>query len=236
MKYNIAIVEDSKEYQSLIQSYLNKSKIESGWDFEVFYYDDGDEIVENYESKYHIIFLDIEMKRLDGMSTARLIRKYDQEVIIIFITNMAQYAIEGYSVNALGYLLKPLSYFAFKQELKKCIAKINSRKQAAILIPLEIGVLKLNVQNILFIESYRHSLMIVTKDQTYEMRGTIKEMENKLKEHNFFRANSCYLVNLYWVSGVEGDFCIIENHKLKISRPRKKGFMDALTNYIGELL
>lgn len=234
MRYKIAIVEDSPEFSELVKKYFDKFSQEEQVDFDLDFFSDGDEIIYEYEPKYQVFFLDIMMKRVNGMEAAKIIRQYDQDVIIIFITNMSNYAIEGYSVNALGYLLKPLSYFAFKQELIKCIDKINSKTYTHILIPQENGIVKLGVSDILYIESFKHMLTVVTKEKVYEYRGTLKELEATLKDKNFYRSNNCYLVNLKWVSGVSGDFCVIEDHSLKISRPRKKGFMEALTNYIGD--
>lgn len=235
MRYKIAIVEDNPEFSELTKTYFDKFNHEEKVDFDLDFYSDGDEITHEYEPKHQIIFLDIIMKRVNGMEAAKTIRQYDQDVIIIFITNMSNYAIEGYSVNALGYLLKPLSYFAFKQELIKCIDKVNSKKHAHILIPQENGVLKLAVTSILYIESFKHTLTVVTKEKTYEFRGILKEMELNLQDKYFYRSNNCYLVNLKWVSGVSGEYSIIDEHKLKISRPRKKGFLEALANYIGDV-
>lgn len=234
--YDIAVVEDNKEFNQLIQSYIAQFEKETKHQFNVFSYFDGDEITHEYKAQYHIIFLDIEMKRMDGMTAAKQIRQFDEDVIIIFVTNMAGYAIEGYSVNAMGYLLKPLSYFAFKQELLKSIEKINLRRQTHILIPSEKGKIRLNVNHILYVESFKHDLLIHTTEETYEIRATLKSFETKLADNHFYRSNNCYLVNLRWVFGVDGEFAIIEGTPLKISRPRKKGFMEALTTYIGEVL
>jgi DNA-binding LytR/AlgR family response regulator len=236
IKYNIAIVEDSEDFQKLIMLYLEKIEKETNLSFDVSSYFDGDEITHEYTAQYHIIFLDIQMKRMDGMTAAKQIREFDEDVIIIFITNMAGYAIEGYSVNAMGYLLKPLSYFAFKEEILKSIEKISLRKRNHILIPQEKGTIRLNVDNVLYIESFKHDLFIHTKEETFQIRATLKSLEAKLKNNHFYRMNNCYLVNLKWVSRIEGEICYIEGRELKISRPRRKGFMDALTAYIGNVL
>lgn len=102
---------------------------ENGEAFDITIYSDGDQIVNKYRSQYDIILMDVEMKFMDGMSAAEEIRKVDTEVVIIFITNMAQYAIRGYAVDALDYVLKPVSYFAFSQRLNRAIGRMKKERQ-----------------------------------------------------------------------------------------------------------
>jgi DNA-binding LytR/AlgR family response regulator len=233
MKYHIAIVEDNEQYSKTLKDYILRYGKEKKEEFIIYSFTDGDEITSDYEAKYDIIFLDIEMKRLDGMKAAEKIRLFDNEVIIIFITNMAQYAISGYNVGALSFLLKPLPYFAFTQELNKSIERINKRQQKSILVPSENGITKINSQDILYIESIRHDLNIYTTNNTYTMRGTLKKIEEQLSKHNFYRCNNGYIVNLSFVSAVIDEEAHVGKYRLKISRPRRKSFMEALTQYIG---
>lgn len=234
MSIHIAIVEDEKANQELLKHYLSKYQKEIDEKLIVSIYSDGDEILDAYDASYDIVLLDIEMKRLDGMITAERIRKIDQEVIIIFITNMAQYAVKGYAVNALSYLLKPVDYFAFKQELNRSIERIVSNKDHFLLIPASEGTIKLSVTSILYLESIKHHVIIHTVDKkTYTLNSTLKAFEKKLIKYDYYRINSCYLVNLAKVSGIKQEFAYINNHELKISRPRKKGFKEALTKYLG---
>ena len=102
----VAIVEDDAEVQGVLQEYVRRYTRQYGTEFEVTVFADGVDILEDYRAVYDIIFLDVEMKHLDGMTTAERIRQMDADVILIFITNMAQYAIRGYSVGALDYVLK----------------------------------------------------------------------------------------------------------------------------------
>jgi DNA-binding LytR/AlgR family response regulator len=236
MKYRIAIVEDNQQSAELLKNYLARFSREKNQEFLIYHFSDGDEITSDYVANYDIIFLDIEMKRLDGMKAAQRIREFDSDVIIIFITNMAQYAISGYSVGALSFLLKPLPYFAFSQELSKSIERLEKRKQKSILIPTEKGFIKINTLEILYIESFRHDLKIYTLSGLREVRGTLKKMEEVLHDMHFFRCNNGYLVNLAYVSSVIDEDAYVGKYRLKISRPRKKSFMEALTQYIGGTL
>lgn len=231
----IAIVEDDISCRELLQEYLEKYSREKNLKIKVSCFSDGDEIASDYNPAYDIIFLDIDMKRFDGLNTAKYIREYDKDVIIIFVTNMAQYAIKGYSVNALDFLLKPVPYFVFSQQLDRSIKLIKSKRINHIFIPIDNGIVKIATNTILFIESMKHVMKIHTLDKVYNIMCTMKELEKKLEEDTFFRSNHCYLVNLAHISAVKGDYVIIGNHELKISRPKKKLFLDALTAYIGGL-
>lgn len=109
----IAIVEDEDSYISVLKGFLERYKEESGEQMEITVYHDGDEIAAFYKAQFDIILMDIEMKFIDGMTAAEEIRQKDTTVSIIFITNAPQYAIRGYEVGALDYILKPVSYFTF---------------------------------------------------------------------------------------------------------------------------
>ena len=117
----LALVEDDELYRSQLREYIDKYSAVSGEKFTVAEFSDGDEIALGYKAVYDIILMDIEMKFMDGMMAAEEIRKVDTEVIIIFITNSPQYAIKGYAVDALDYVLKPVSYYAFSQRLGRAV-------------------------------------------------------------------------------------------------------------------
>jgi DNA-binding LytR/AlgR family response regulator len=233
MRIKVAIVEDNLDSAEVLKKYLKRYSKENNVNIDVYTFEDGDEIVSFYESKYDIILLDIEMKRLDGMSAAKKIREFDKDVIIIFITNMPQYAIKGYEVKALSFLLKPVPYFAFSQEMNDSLEKISMRKEKHILLTTENGVIKLNIYDILFVETMKHYLIIHTKDDKHTIKLPLKRMEEELRDASFFRCNNCYLVNLDEVTGVKGDFVIVNGQELKISRPRKKDFLEALAEHFG---
>ena len=96
------------------------------------------------------------------------------------------------------------------------------------------GQMRLNLADILYLESIRHTIVIHTLEGKLSINGTLKDMEAKLADHHFFRSNSCYLVNLKHVTGVADQDCIMSNgEQLRVSRPRKKAFMAALTDYMG---
>lgn len=233
MRIKVAIVEDNPECMDVLEKLLKRYEKENDVIIDITKFQDGDEIATYYKPNYDIILLDIEMKRLDGMSAAKKIREFDKEVIIIFITNMPQYAIKGYEVKAHSFLLKPVPYFAFSQEISYSITKIKSRKDKSLLLTTKDGVVRVNINEIFYVETMKHYLIVHEKNGDHTLRMPLKKIEGELNEGQFFRCNNCFLVNLDKVKGVKGDFVIVNNAELKISRPRKKEFLEAFANHFG---
>lgn len=230
---HIAIVDDDSASIEQLKSYIMQYQREWGEEIIITAFSDGDELVENYKAEYDIILLDVEMRFMDGMTAASRIRESDPEVVIIFITNMAQYAIKGYQVNATDYVLKPLSYFSFSQSLDRAISRINKRVKNFIAVGIKGGTVKLGIADICYVESQGHRLSFHTRTEEFVTFATMKEIEEKLKDFNFFRCNKGSLLNLAFVDGVQDGCVIVNGERLVISRARKKEFMEELTNYLG---
>lgn len=230
----VGVVEDDPTACQRVLDYLNQYHSETGTEFTISVFDDGEKIVEKYTPTYDILLLDIEMKHMDGMAAARQIRERDDSVVIVFITAAPQYAINGYEVQALSYLLKPVPYFAFRQEIKRSIDMVRRRADDAMLIDTGGKQMRVELSDVLYIESIRHTIIIHTLGGKLSVTGTLKDFEERLAGQSFFRSNSCYLVNMQHVVGVDGQDCVMSNGEaLRISRPRKKAFLVALANYLG---
>ena len=229
----IAIVEDEAAVRDQLTDYVRRYTRQYGTEFEVTCFTDGDEILENYRPAFDIIFLDVEMKRLNGMETAQRIRELDDDVLLIFITNMAQYAIKGYSVGALDYVLKPVPYFAFSQQLQKALGQLEKRERHYLAVAMDGGMRRLDAAEIYYLESEGHKVHFYTEKEDFMVPGTLKNYEEKLVGRAFARCNSGYLVNLAQVSGVQQDMVQVGPYALQISRPRRKAFMAELADYIG---
>ncbi|MBW3082179.1 LytR/AlgR family response regulator transcription factor [Bifidobacterium phasiani] len=230
----IGVVEDDPASCQLVVDYLNRYQSEHGEEFVVSVFDDGATLVDHYAPIYDILLLDIEMKRMDGMEAARRVRERDDSVVIVFITAAPQYAISGYEVRALSYLLKPVPWFAFSQEMKRSIDAVRRNTDESLLVETGSKQLRVELAEIVYIESIRHTIVIHTLGGKLSITGTLKELEARLAGADFFRSNSCYLVNLRYVVAVEDQDCVLSTgERLRISRPRKKAFLAALADYMG---
>ena len=231
----IALVEDDPAYAEQLLSYLKEYEKESKERISVQTFSDGEDIVTEYRADYDIILMDVEMKFMDGMSAAEEIRKMDTEVVIIFITNMPQYAIQGYKVNALDYILKPISYFSFSESMVRALAKVKTPEKEYITIVLKGGKKKLDVARICYVEVQDHVLIYHTLDGDFETKGTMRDTDNQFDPKKYFRCNRCYLVNLEFVETYQGSDIMVNGDTIQVSRSRRKPFLDALNEYMNEV-
>ena len=229
----IAMVEDEAAVREQLQGYIQRYTRQYGTEFAVTEFSDGVEILDAYRPVYDIVLLDVEMKHLDGMETARRIRELDRDVVLLFITNMAQYAIKGYAVGALDYLLKPVPYFAFSQQLQKAEEKLRRRARHYLAVPVEGGLRRLDTAQIYYMESEGHRVHFYTEEGEFSATGALKTFEEKLADLPFARCNSGYLVNLAQVKSVQQGLAQVGPYELQVSRPKRKSFLAALADYIG---
>ncbi len=229
----IALVDDNRKDLAVMQKYLRDAL--DGGDYEFTYdsFTDSMAFIEEYDGKYDILFLDIEMPHLDGMELARRIRRTGSDCCIIFITNMPQYAVQGYEVDALAYLIKPVRFFHFSQVLKKAVDRVNKRRKEDrnIVINTRQEVKVVPSSTIRYIEVESHNLVFHTADGEFRTRASLKTLEQQLEGMNFCRCNSCYLVNLRFVDSIVGNTVRVGRDELLMSRNRKKEFLERYMKY-----
>lgn len=232
---HIAIVEDEEIYTRQLKNYINRYCKENGQEITMTFFTDGDEIALHYTGDYDIILMDIQMKFMNGMVAAKKIREMDGNVVIMFITNMTQYAIQGYQVDALDYVVKPVEYFTFSQKLDKAIERTAKTKNDEYLsVTTNDGIKKLNIAEIFYVESSGHYLSFETKRGVFKTRATMKNVETVLEPYGFCRCHKGFLVNMKYVDEVRENNCILRTGQVPVSRVYRKNFMEKLTSYIGK--
>jgi DNA-binding LytR/AlgR family response regulator len=229
----IAIAEDNRQDAQRLQNFLARYQQEQGVTLHATVFADGLDLLEQAEQPWDIIFLDIQMTHLDGMKTAQKLRETDPNVVLIFITSMARYAVQGYQVNALDYLIKPVDYTQFTFSMAKALAVLERNQRKYLMLPMGDQRYKVPCNDILYMEVLDHDLHIVTPNQTYVMRGSLNEMERGLEGCHFARCSHSFLVNLGSVVSVGRDTVQVPGHELPISRPKRKQFLQALSDYLG---
>jgi len=229
----IAVVDDDPNELNTLKEYFKHLHMEIRDEMDVHCYASGKEFICTYDYSFDLICLDINMPEMNGISTAQYIRSRDEEVIIIFVTNMAQMAIKGYEVRALDFLVKPVNYYSFAMKMRSVINIINNKKSKSFIITTSNGIQKISTNELYFAEINGHYLYYHTSGGTFKQKSTLKELEGKLKGLSFKRCNNCYLVNLKYVESINKDDVKVGGEWLKISRPKKKEFLQSLGNYMG---
>lgn len=231
---NIAVVDDNLNDRKMILDYLSQFFNESGEDYTTSTFEDGVSFLKDYSFSYDFIIFDIDMPQMSGIDTAKELRKKDSNVTIMFVTNMPQYALEGYSVEAVDYVLKPLSYPDFRLKMKKATRYIlrNSVKKVTI-NTTEEGLITVDSSDIYYVESKLHYIYYHTKKGIYKMRAKLTEVEDILLPYHFARSGGSFLINLAYLEKIDGNEIVVADETLPLSRRMKASLMSAFTKYIG---
>lgn len=234
MMYSIAIVDDEDVHIKNLSGYIERFFRENGGEYTISVFNDGDELLKGYSAAYDIVFLDIEMERVNGMKAARIIRKTDEDTAIIFVTHMARFAIKGYEVNALDFIVKPVDYYSFVLKMKKAIKYVGNNLNRTIELRIGDAVYSISERDIYYVESIEHNVIFHTAVGEFKLYGTLKAFSEKLSKSVFVMCNRCYIVNMKYVESVSGNIAVVHGCELVISRYKKAEFMQALVAYWGK--
>lgn len=231
----VAVIDDEKDVRESLAGYIRQFGEESEMNFEVSTFPSGDALLETYRQVWDILMFDIDMPGTNGMETAKLIRQKDKNVTILFITNVAQYAIEGYGVDAVDYILKPINYYEFSMKFHRAVAKSAHNRERALMIDTVEGTRRIRINDIVYMEVLGHYIYFHTETREFKSRGNMKEWEEKLKHYGFSRVHKSYLVNLARVDNIQGKEISLSGHTVPVSRNYRDPFMqDYMKFYRGE--
>ena len=231
--YRIAIVEDEQESAEQLRSMVQRYAAEVGEETEIVLSQNAVVFLTNYKANFDLIFMDIEMPHINGMECAAQLRRIDQNTLLIFATNMAHMAPQGYEVEAFDFIVKPLHYDSLKLKLKRAFARISQEKEDKISFLSRGTWFYMKAAEVRYIEVLDHQLIYHTESGDHSVYGTMSKLSAQLEPLGFFQCNNCYLVNLRHVQRIQNHLVTLPGVTLQISRPRRKAFMEALNNYIG---
>ena len=230
----IAVADDETVFTEQIEGQLKQFGRENGIAMSVTVFSDGQALLEQYiRGHWDLVILDVDMPQVNGIDTARRIREKDQKVPIMFITNLAQYAIKGYEVNAVDYVVKPINYYALAMKLKKVVSMWRATEEVPLVLKRNSDIRIVPMSQLYYVESFDHSLHYHTASGEIEMIGahTLADVEKELPQDQFVRCHNRYVVNLRHVDGITGNHLCVLGQELPISRNRRKETLEALIRY-----
>lgn len=234
---HIAICDDEQKFTEQLHELLKHYEQEAGELFRITTFCDGSELIDHYDTTIDLIFLDIKMNKMNGFKTAELIRQKDSQVSIIFLTTLTQYGLEGYKYQATNYIIKPMKYARLKSEMDRWIETHRKNDVSSIIVTNDTGKYKIPLKSLRYVETFNRNLLLHTEDENIVCYKSMKEMEQELCDYSFVRCHTSYIVNLFYIKGVKKlEVELITGQKLPISQPKRKSFMDQLTQYWGDML
>ncbi len=230
--YKIAIVEDDENFSNQLKEFLKKILVEKGIIYEINSYLNPDDFFRSFNKQYDLIFSDIDMPKMNGYEACKKIREVDNDVTIVFVTQLTQFAIKGYEVNAVDYILKPLNFEAFNLKIDRILYHIKKKNSGSFIISLSSSEkVTIKYSELIYISSDDHFLEFGTEKEIYNSFGTLKKYEESLNQ-NFYRCHSSYIINLAFVMKLDKNCVIMKNNKeIPISRNRRKEFVQHLQDY-----
>lgn len=228
---NIAIVEDEDLAAQALIDHIKQYEAQTGQSFQIFRFANGADFLQDYRAVYAVVFLDVQMPKMNGLETALQLRRCDKNVSIIFITNLVQYALKGYEVDAVSYLIKPVSYYDFSMKFKKALDIYLLNEDRSFTVNTPGGLCRISTDKLMYVEIMNHRLFYHLIDDVIEMTGVLSGVEQQLSRFGFLRCNKCYLVNPKFIVKVKGSTVQVGDNLLQISRPRRATFLAELANW-----
>ncbi len=233
----IAICEDEKETQLLIEDQLDNILKNINIEYEIQKYSSGEELIDSNLKDIDILLLDIQMGQINGMDTARKIRELGNKMEIIFITSLIDYVQEGYEVRAYRYILKPIESKELKQHVITCIKEIETNKNKYIVIKNRSNTYKIYSNEIKYIEVQKKEMSIHTINKSFDVRYSLGKIEKDLNLDNFVRCHKSFLVNLSYVENIKLNIAILESgEEIPISRYRYKDVKEKFLKFLGDTI
>lgn len=233
---NVVVLDDSLEIRTKLNEFLEKYAKERNVAFSTSLYERGLPFLRDYNQKVDVVFFDIDLPDSNGMELAKQIREKDKKVIIVFITNLAKYALNGYEVEALDFIVKPIEYGEFKLKMDRIMGELKKKENHYLSVKtVSDGIICLNLSDVVYIEVLGHSVTFHTFDKEYRCSTSLSKIKSSLENSGFEKCSNSYLINLKWVKQVTLTDVLLTTSAppIPISRSKRKAFLKSLANFYG---
>ena len=183
-----------------------------------------------------LLLCDIEMPQGSGLDLFEWVKSYYPKTECIFVTCHDEYSYlrSAMQLGSCDYILKPVSYYAFSETMKRAAAKIRARGSDEDFLTVNVkgGVRRVEIGSILYVEVIDHDLYYHLAGEVIETRGTMRQVESELENYPFFKINKGLLINLAFVNGYFKSDVRVGGELLPVSRPRRKLLLEAVNSYL----
>lgn len=228
----IAIVDDEQAEREVLQGYLRRYAQEYGGNFDVDTFPSADALLGSYSMIYDVLIFDIDMPGTNGIEAARQIRRMDRNTVLLFVTNIAQYAINGYEVDAVDYIIKPISYYDFALKFQRAISKAVQKKQTYLILETVDGTRRVDVSQIVYVEALGHYLTFHIGAEIFRVRGNIRDYEQRLRPYNFCQIHKSFLVNMEFIEEIRTGELTVGQTALSIGRVYREQLMQSYFKFV----
>jgi len=235
MAYRILIVEDSPAEADVLRGHLSRYAAEKGLSFAVTVLPSAIEFV-NGNHPADLIFMDIDLPGINGMEAAQMLRGYDEQTPLVFVTNLAQYAIKGYQVDALDFMVKPVAYDDFSLRMDRAMRVVRRSANTTVAIPTPDGVRVVRLADILYVDILKHDLHyhLAGESEPLRLRGTISQLTKDLADKDFLKISAGCVINMAQVERIRQTSVVMsDGTELFYSRSQRKHALERLTAYVG---
>lgn len=231
---NIAIVDDESAERQKLRDYLEELALSRKIRIYVEEFTSADSFLFHYEHAYDIVFMDIEFPSgKNGMQAAYELRKMDNTVILIFVTNIARMAVEGYAVDALDFMVKPLDIYAFRLKMTRVLNRVAANDGDSIVVRSDGEFKSIRVNLIRYLKVDGHYVVYHSREGIFSEYISLAAALKKLNSPLFYRCDRGCVVNLRFVSGIKKASCIVDGEELLIAVSSRAKFLKAYTDYLG---
>ncbi len=231
---NVALIEDEVKFRDSFYEIIGRYSREKNLPISLSHFFSAESFLSAYNHEYSLLFIDINLPGITGIECAKRLREKGDDVIIIFVTNFAKFAVNGYEVNAMDFILKPIIYQDFVLKLNRAVSvALNRTDEESIMVSDGTGFVRIKIRELMYIEVIKHYVYYHLIDRVVKVRGVFSEVEKSICRNNFLKCSKSYIVNADYITSVRGQSIFIGKDEIPISQSQRKVFMQRLVDIIG---
>lgn len=232
----IAVCDDERKISKLLKEKIQRYCFAQNVDWEIHIFESGEQLLKDDWMQFEVLFLDMDMPGLNGLETAKEIRKQNKEILIIFLTAYSEFVFESFKVDAFRYLIKPLKEQELQETLEAIMQKLCDPEEY-LNFRFQNETYSVKYSEILYIEGMQDKMWIYCQHDTYRWRGRMKSLNLLLKEKGFFQPHRSYIINMSKIQKYNSKEVLLEGgYRVPISKYRLDEFKEEYLKFWSKVL